>query len=913
MSFATLPELLDALDSDARLLLPNARAARALRSAFDARQRLSGLSAWEPPQVLSWSQWTNSLWSELIVGGVESRLLLNTAQEHSLWREIIAEDATNTSFGSADSLAELARSAWQLAAGYNATHRLRGFATTHDSRIFVEWAEAFSKRCAARGYLSAALLDSALLQHVQAGVHTAPDSLELVGFGEIRPSQEVLLAALRERGTEVIERGLEARAEDRRLRASVGAVNEREELLLAARWIRGFLEETQVEERGARVAVLLPNLSEERAEVEEVLRETLAPELQSIGSDLSSTPWEFSGGVPLSSLAMIVDALALARWAEGPLPLARVSSLLLSPYVGRSGVSNEDLDASARFDASRLRRMLLLRSEIEISGVLELTNGDAQTFDERTLFAWLHNVQEFLQRIKDKNRPRSFAEWMEFVRGLMQAANWLGNRALTASEFEAASAWESTLDMVSTLDFSGRRVAFADALQALELQAQTTIFAPPSTDALVQVMNVAEAEGSIFDAVVFLRATDANWPATERVNPLLPWALQRSVKMPGSDPVLTAARCRAFTDDLLTRSGDVLFTYATEDGSGKLRPSPLLAAMGIEHLDAEKLIPPARPVETVAVENDVDESALPALPSSEVAGGAAVLKLQAACGFLAFAELRLRATEPKRGSMGLDAGESGSLLHRALQNFWKKVETQEALKSMSWVERDRILARAIDEALPRRLQVRDGWDRAYLALQTERLRSLLQHWLEEELKRGPFTVLAVEQDQALTVGPLTLNVRMDRIDRVGEGVFFVDYKTGYAADPKQWVGERPDDPQLPLYTLLPEVEELKGVAFAKVRTGREMKWLGYQAEEGILPGSPRSKTNVRDMASLVEEWRGTLTRLAEDFAAGRADVRPKSFEVNCTHCAQRLLCRLDSTSLLAVADEDDEEREDVDG
>ena len=907
MSSATLSELLDALEKGARLLLPNARAARELRIGFDARQRMRGLSAWEPPEVLSWSQWTSSQWSELIVTGAESQLLLNAAQEHSLWREIVAEDGVSGLFGSADSLAELAGSAWQLAAGYNATHRLKEFAVTHDCRVFAGWAEAFSKRCAARGYLSAALLDAALLLHVQAGALAAPDSLALVGFGALQPSQEALLAGLRERGTEVLERGLEAPENGERLRASVVVANEREELLFAARWIRGFLERETAE---ARVAVLLPNVSEERAELEDVLRETLAPELQSIDADLSSTPWEFSGGIPLSSLAMIGDALALARWAEGPLALARVSSLLLSPYVGSNGGDGEERDASARFDANKLRRTLLLRSEIEISAVLKLVDGSAA--GDRTLLGWLRNMQVFLQRAGDIKRPRSFAEWMEFVRGLVQAANWPGDRALTASEFEATRAWESTLDLVSTLDFGGRRVAFATALDALELQAQRGIFAPPSTGASVQVMSVAEAEGSIFDAVVFMRATDANWPALERVNPLLPWALQRSLKMPGSDPVLAADKSRAFTDDLLRRSGSVLFTSAAEDGSGKLRPSPLLVEMEIEQMDAEALVPPAESVEAVAVERDVDDDELPALPSNEVAGGAAVLKLQAACGFLAFAELRLRATEPKSGDMGLDAGESGSMLHRTLQHFWKEVKTQEALRLKSRAERDEILARSIDAALPRKLQVRDEWDRAYLALQKERLRSVLQQWLEEELKRGPFTVLAVEQDQVVTVGPLTLNVRMDRIDKVGEGVFFVDYKTGYAADPKQWIGERPDDPQLPLYTLLPEVEELKGVAFAKVRTGRDMKWLGYQEEEGILPAS-RSKANVRDLALLMEEWRGTLTQLAEDFAAGRADVRPKSFEVNCTRCAQRLLCRIDPTSLLSTADEDDEELEDMDG
>jgi probable DNA repair protein len=912
MSSATLSELLDALDGGVLLLLPNARAARELRSAFDARQRLRGRDAWESPRAVSWSQWTSSLWNELIVAGVEIRLLLNAAQEHSVWREIIAEDAANLSIGSSDSLAELARSAWQIAAGYDATHRLRGFAVSHDSRVFAGWAEAFSKQCAARGYLSEALLDAALLEHAQHGALAAPGSLELVGFGTMQPSQEALLAGLRERGTEVLERSLEASVDDERLRASIVAANEREELVLAARWIRGFLDETRAAERLERVAVLLTNLAGERAELEAVLRETLAPELASIDADLSSTPWEFSGGVPLSSLAMIADALALAHWAQGPLALERVSSLLLSPYVGHNGGNREDRDASARFDANRLRRTLLLRAEIEVFALLELVEAEVRTKhpDERTLLVWLRDVGEFLQRAGDRSRPRGLAEWMEFVRGLMQAANWPGDRALTASEFEATRAWESTLDLVSTLDFSGRRVTFASALQALELQAQTTIFAPPSTGAPVQVMNVAEAEGSVFDAVIFLRATDANWPASERVNPLLPWALQQSLKMPGTDSVLTAARSRAFTEDLLRRSGSVLFTYAAEDEAGKLRPSPLLSEMGIEHVDASRIVPPALPGEVITVERDVDDGELPALPSHEVGGGAAVLKLQAACGFLAFAELRLRATEPKRADMGLDAGESGSMLHRALQYFWKKVKTQETLRLMSRADRDRILASSIDAALSRRLHVRDGWDRAYLALQKQRLHSVLQQWLDQELRRGPFSVSDVERKELVTVGPLTLEVRVDRIDAVGEGVFFVDYKTGYAADPKQWAGPRPDDPQLPLYTLLTEAEELKGVAFAKVRAGREMKWLGYQAEEGILP---TSRANVMDMASLVEQWRKTLTRLAEDFAAGKADVLPKSYEQNCTHCAQRLLCRIDPTSLQSSAEDVDEEVEDVDG
>lgn len=911
MPSTSLSELLDLLDDGALLLLPNARAARELRVAFDARQRARTRAAWASPQVFSWTQWTNSLWSELVVMGAESRLLLNAAQEHSLWREIIAEDAANSSLAAEDSLAELARSAWQLAAGYEAIPRLRSFVASHDPRIFAAWAETFSAQCVARGYLSTALLNRALLEHAQSGTCAAPRSLELVGFGEMQPSQVALLAGLRSCGTDVVERGLET---DERIRVSSIAVNAREELVLAARWVREFLEEPSARERSARVAILLPNVSEDREELEGVLRETLAPELQSIDADLSSTPWEFSGGVPLSSLAMIADALALVHWTQEPLPLERASSLLLSPYLGDNGADGEERDARARFDVGRLRRARLLRAEIEFSAVLELRDLGARAArsENDAGLRWVERANAFLGRSGDGNRLRGFSDWMELVRGILQSANWPGDRVLTATEFEATRAWESTLDLVSTLDYSGRRVTFAHALQVLAFQVQAHLFAPPSTGAPVQVMSVAEAEGSIFDAVVFLRCTDRNWPASERVHPLLPWTLQRSLKMPGSDPLHTTALCRACTEDLFRRSGRILFTAAAEDKNGKLRPSPLLEEMGVECVDAAQLVRRYPSATSIALELDVDESRLPALPSYEVEGGSSVLKLQAACGFLAFAELRLHAAAPESGDIGLDAGESGSMLHRALQYFWKKVATQDSLRSMSETERERVLTEAVEAAIPGRLLVRDRWDRAYVALVKRRMHLLLRQWLDQELQRGPFRVVDVERKELVTVGPLTLDVRVDRIDSVGDGLCLVDYKTGYDANPKQWSGPRPDDPQLPLYTLLAEAGELKGVAFAKVRAGHEMKWLGYQSEEGILPAS-RSKANIRDMASLMDEWRETLTRLAEDFAAGRADVSPKSYEQNCARCAQRLLCRVDPGLLQATGDDLDEETEGANG
>jgi RecB family exonuclease len=156
----------------------------------------------------------------------------------------------------------------------------------------------------------------------------------------------------------------------------------------------------------------------------------------------------------------------------------------------------------------------------------------------------------------------------------------------------------------------------------------------------------------------------------------------------------------------------------------------------------------------------------------------------------------------------------------------------------------------------------------------------------------------------LPVGPLDLDLRLDRMDRIGdedgEAIVLVDYKTG-SASPKKWEGHRPDEPQLPLYALYPSHGTVKAVTFATVRAGKEMKWSGYQSEEGILP---KARDNRRDLNLLIEEWRITLTQLAQDFADGKAFVAPKDYPKTCKYCEQRLLCRLDPVTLRQHEDEE---------
>ena len=901
----TEPYLLDALARGDSVILPNRRAGRALRQAFNERQHAAGLRAWDSAPVLVWADWMRGLWSGLAVEGHELRLLLNAAQEHYLWSEIVEASLAGRALSSPDALADMAQSAWSLAAAHRATGRIRAAATTFDTRTFAAWTENFRKICASESFISSAEVEEALLVHADSGVLRLEGPVLLAGFEELTPAQSALVEGMRRNGATITTATLECLepSASTRLRAVVPTA--RDERVSAARWLRQLFADRAAESPLPRIAFLLPQPEEGRAEIESVFREILAPELQPIEADNSSAPWEFSAGALLLAQPMIADALAILHLAQGPLAIERLGLLLRSPFVG---VSSEHL-AAARFDANVLRRGPYLLPELDLEALTRLIRQQSRSirtsgFDP----AWIRAFDNVRAARLRTSGQRSYAEWSEVIRELLRAANWPGDRAPTASEFSTAGAWDATLDLLATLDFRGKRVSFAIAVKTLEQLLQSARVSPLVTGAPIQIMRPDEAEGSVFDAVLLLHATDEQWPAAPRLNPLLGWQLQQQLGLPGADISRDADHAKMRAESLLRRSSNLLVLSAAADERGMLRPSPLLHELGIPQVRAEDLLPPVMHTPVIAEEIVPDDVVLPPLPSSELRGGASVLRLQAACGFRAFAEMRLDSATVDPCEWGLDAMERGNLVHRALESFWSVTQSQAELRSLTSEERHRRLSDAIDAAFARLSAPSHGWGGAYIGLQRERLRRLLLKWLDVELQRGPFTVRQREERTSIPIGPLNLKVQPDRIDEVEGGVVLVDYKTGHRAHSSNWLGTRPDDPQLPLYALLTEPGKLQALLFGRVRAGSEMRWQGLAANRSVLP---RNKwQTITDLELRQSEWSDVLTRLADDFAAGRADVDPKNVVLNCTGCPQRLLCRIDPAAFEeSVIDEAESEEE----
>ncbi len=568
-------EIAEALERGATVVTGNQRAARGLRQAVDRRNRARGMASWRPPAVMAWDSWTAGLWRGLVVEGRVSEIVLNRTQEHAVWKLVLEAEEELATLRSVESLAEMAMEAWRLLCAYNGERRLQSAAVSDDSRAFRRWARTFERLCGSERFLAQAQLEGMLRRAVGEGWVSGPGEILLVGFDRLTPAQMGLVEALR--GTGVAVEEIRLSVGESASRVLIGGGDEREELSVAARWVRGVLEEKP----GARVAVVVPGLEERRAEIDRVFREVLAPELEDIAARDDGAPYEFSVGRALAAMPMVAVALDLLRWAGGALPLERVSGLLLSPYFA---MVEEERGARAAFDAFELRKARMLRPEISLDWLIVQVGRARRRGDLTGLLGRLRAMRVVAATRLAGDVERTHAEWTVRMGELLEAAGW-GAREEDSVAFQTRRKWESALDELVTADFDGVKVGFGKALEELEWIARHTMFAPESRDAPVQVMGPLEAAGSTFDALWFLGAGDLSWPMAARGSSLLPWQLQRELGVPGTDVARDGEDARRMTERIAESAGAVVFSYAKETAEGRQRPSPALGGLGLEEIE----------------------------------------------------------------------------------------------------------------------------------------------------------------------------------------------------------------------------------------------------------------------------------------------------------------------------------------
>ena len=869
----------DAIDRDCLILTPNQRLAAKIIQAWGqqiSQNSTQTCSAWKQPRVFSVDHWLRACWDELqdqnhqLVRGLA---IVGTQQSRYYWERAIADDGLEQPANfvklAGDTLKTLEN--WNLSA-------VQVPGENPSVEYFKRWCGRFDELLRRNKLLTSQRSWQLVKQGFEQGALKLEPEIVIYGFQSTPPLQATLIASA---SNQVVNLDL-ANTQGQLLR--IEAEDSQQELRLAASWAAQQLKGNPQQ----RIGIVVPELNSSLQRVARVINEAL----NSVDNNLPSADTEFregtavianiSAGTALRDTPMVNSALLMIGLLKDKRPLSEWLHLLYSPYS-----AFDQLPLTFRADSEILLRKRN-RFDFSLSQFITAVTPKDQNTDnleaeidnhagESKVLTTLRNLRDYERR--QINSQQSFAAWADFFTRYLADLGWPGKRAVNSLEYQQRQHWNRLLEHFNGLDNLGIEVGLSTAFKHLQQLAQDSVFHPQTADAPLQILGLLEASGLRFDQLWIVDMHSQNFPASVAINQLLPAEFQRQHRMPHSLPERELEIAHKLLQGYKNNSGRLIVSYPKIRGEEQLDPSPLITDIALyqEHQGNKKPLveyPQAHPpwlYQDYQCQLLADQ-APPYNPKLEtIRGGSNLLKNQSICPFNAFVTHRLKAEALEEPTQDLSAMDRGSLLHEILFRLWGIWKSSATLQELSDTQLQQQLATTIEQTLtewaPKHTILRGD---CFRGLEQQRLEKLLAQWLEEEKLRPPFEVVALETKSRVQFGDLEINLRLDRVDKIGDKLLIIDYKSG-AVKESSWSGARPVDPQLPLYVLASN-PRANGCAFAQIKGGK-IKFVGSTDSKFLASEKVTSDMDLsQQWAEQIDAWQNALNRLADEFVRGHASV-----------------------------------------
>lgn len=985
------------------VLTPNQRLATFLSEQFDLQQVAQAKSYWESPTFLTIDRWLELCWEQCVHAGTVPPLsLLSDTQVHSLWEEIIRQSEQGTLLLNCAATASIAKIAWELHNAWLIKIDDAAFQLNDDTRIWRLWAKEFIRLLKQQHCIDTSQIINLLLPTINAGDKSAQSDINiltttsldksklshqlhgtkqtnvllchkqllLIGCTELTPQQRSLFTALKKQGCHIEEHTLTTQQS---LCQRIALKETETEIRTMALWAKQILST----DPKATICCVVPQLQQLRNTVIQHFSEVLAPESLISGTELAQLPFNISAGRPLSGYPIIHTALHILSLGRGQLPITDLSVLLRSPFLG---AADQEMCARAQCDATARKYAEHTLSLSTLVKTAKQTLGCDQLVRQLEAFNLLTTQNlEILNRLatqsshkehskeSSKNSDKQFdhskvsfnlasnksdklapSKWANYFSAQLTAMGWPGEHSLNSVEYQLVEQWQQLLLEFSRLDRFVKPMTFLDAFAQLQSLANQQIFQAQTTHAQIQILDVMEATGIVFDYLWVMGLNDTAWPVSISPNPFIPLRLQHALKMPHT----SADQEWRFTQQLTTQfqhsATHVIFSYPQQENDRRLRPSPLIMQPTEITTSDLKAAADTSIAQSLLFsgkcEEFIDDQAPPLTATEKISGGSALFKLMAACPFRAFAQFRLGAEPLATAITGLPAVELGKLVHHILEHFWKMVKTHENLCRYTDDQLNLLINSTVTHALnvlqkAHAITLRPR----FFSIEQRRLVELMTRWLAWEKTRTPFTVIATEQRFNIKMGLLDIKLQADRIDLLNSEqsdlshetnsqrltdlqqksdlvqrdlqqvtnsqqhssslpqtellsqinslahYAIIDYKTSKISI-QDWFGDRPDEPQLPLYCVASAIP-INTLAFAQIRSD-ELACRAFG--DTSLNIQDRSTKLVTDEEWQLhkQQWQKVLEHLSDDFQQGVAQVDPKNGQQTCQYCHLKTFCRI---------------------
>jgi ATP-dependent helicase/nuclease subunit B len=845
------------------ILAPNTELAAALFDAVERAHRDAGRDVWPTPRVRDFGSWLREKHLGRQLTDAASPRVLSDLEERELWRTVIDSSDLGGDLVEPTGAARAARRARRAIHEYGiplsavADHA----SASEESRVFLDWNRQFDERCRQLDCISA---DELLGQ--------TPPPAEPVTWIESPVWRPMARQWLLRHGRMLAPPGNVPRTARRLNTASPAA-----ELAAIADWALAQLRSSE----RFRAWVCVPDLNLRRAEVVDALDAALAPQRFSLSDSADAPPYAVAGGTPLAEFAPVRVALETLDASLGPVPFERFSALLRAPELHASAA---EAGAAALLD---LQLRVQGPSEADLATWLALTERIAAAHNIGS--AALQRLQGARGALENLRGNHPISRWVQAWITAFELAPWALRHRWSSAEYQAAERFRELLGKLATADALFGTLSRRAAQSILRRAAHDTAFQVQTGVPPIWVSGQLIDPWLNYDGLWVSGCNDQRWPPPVEPIPLIPVRVQRDFGVIAAAPESQLQFALELQNRWAARAGQCVFSYADPGDGRSAAASPLLPdtaaaespALPRPHWRALLQVQPK-------LERLTDELA-PAFSLGERTRGVSTLRAQSRCAFRGFAETRLRCERLERPVPGFNDRERGELIHYALEHVWSVLRDSSALLSLSADAQARLLDDGVTRALAKVCRVRDPGPR-WRQRERERMGNVLSKWLDIERQREPFEVEQLEHGtQRARHAGLEFAVRIDRVDRLADGTrVLIDYKTGIAS--ADWRGERPDNPQLPIYALL-RPEALIAVAYGRVNAG-ECSFIAEAERAAIFKPNGRKSPleGMPTLAALIDVWALRVDNLAADFAAGRAAVAPTMRA--CKSCRLHGLCRV---------------------
>ncbi len=778
-------EQLVELSIDHTVVTPNDRLAKEFTNSYDQHQFSTGKSAWESPDVKSFS---NHLKTQFLDHTDLERQTLRLLDRRDLFARLFAIVPSNQ-----HSLINQAIDAIDL---------------IHKYEVEIAQFQSLSLKCGKliEWYKSAIadekttfFLESQLPSFLSEQSTVPKKPLLLYQFDHLAPAEKKYLNYYQSKQSIVLCNSSEIKrqltnvdeitirpAPIKSSQTVVKCNNFTEEIVQASKWAVAV----KTGDKDATIGIVVPKLTSRYIQVTRQIAVGLDPHKGS-----HTEQFNISSGQPLSNHPIWSHALLFLRAATDELTPGELDILLNSKFF-----HIEELISILRQWQSDSAKNLWPRNPTKPNKQYDL-------------------LYDFHKSGKGPYSEKTMAEWVPDITKMLGLVGWPSLDQLQTFEYQAYQAINRELTFLNTLD-PGRKLEFQSALELIEAIFANTLHAPERQAQDIQVLGLIESLGLTFTHVWVCGMDEDNFPPRSNHNPFMPLNVKKQYGMPKADQAGELHFSKTLIANWTDNSRQVTYSYSSQQNDTVISKSPLI----------DQIAESTSSLKISDFHSWFDATNQPLVDTSDISGpqfsghsmasGLTMLKDQINCPFKSFATNRLDLAQKQTSTNFPQAFEKGILIHEVLAKLLSKSRTQKDVIQISENQIHDVTAEIAKRLLKRAPEI-------FRSREAVRVSNIVKKWIDLEAKREPFQIIGLEIPFTIQLAGIEFSIRADRIDKLAEGLILIDYKTGRVNLSKAR-SENLKEPQLATYALA--IDELRGAFYAQLNDEEQIRVTGISAD-----------------------------------------------------------------------------------